>query len=62
MDTDWEASRLVHLTLDRAFQVLSLAGDIVLCSCVLEKLYSHKVSLHPGIYIGTGEFYAEVIL
>ena len=41
------ASWLVHSTPDRAVWVRALAGDVVLCSCMVKTLYCHSDSLHP---------------
>ena len=41
------ASWLVRSTLDRVVRVRVLAGDVV--------VFSHGASLHPGVYMGTGE-------
>ena len=51
------ASRFVGLFPDRVVWVRALARDIVLCSYT--SLYSHSVSLHPGVYMGTGKFNVE---
>ena len=41
----------MRLSPDRAVLVRALAGDIALCSWAT--LYSHSVSLHPGVQMGT---------
>ena len=41
---------------DRAVRVRALAGDCVVF--VGKTLNSHSASLHPGVYMGTGEFNA----
>ena len=41
------ASWLVRSTPERAVQVRTLAGDIVLCSWA--RHYSHSASIHPGV-------------
>ena len=48
------ASWLVRSTSERVLRVRALAGDIVLCFWA--RHFSHIASLHPGVYMGTGEF------
>ena len=51
------ASWLVCLILEQVFRVQALAGDF--CVVFLGKmLYSYSASLHPGVYMSTGELTA----
>ena len=58
VEARWPQGLRVHSIPDLAVNVRALDEDIVSCSCMGNRLYSHSTSLHLGIKMGTGEFNA----